>query len=167
MCAAPLFPHFTSHSCCSRMCFFFLAGFCELTKRSASCLMTRAPSVSFSPVEGLCSCVSVSFLLLLPPVSVLSQQQQHLHLPCSLQPDLCQPQPIKPDTSSNTEPGSLNNFPRNLLCCFFCVYSQLYNMRALCHMFWLFPSPYGSVCQIISPAILQKLFSVATNQLSE
>lgn len=31
--------------------FFFLAVFCELTKRSSSCLMTRAPSVSFSPVE--------------------------------------------------------------------------------------------------------------------
>lgn len=64
--------------------FFFLAVFCELTKRSSSCLMTRAPSVSFSPVEWLCSCVSVSFFLLLPPVSVLSLQQHLSPAVCSL-----------------------------------------------------------------------------------
>lgn len=86
MSTALVFPHFVSHSSYRRIFFFFffLAVFCELTKRSSSCLMTRAPSVSFSPVEWLCSCVSVSFFLLLPPVSVLSLQQHLSPAVCSL-----------------------------------------------------------------------------------
>lgn len=131
--------------------------------------MTRAPSVSVSPVEWLCSCVSVSFFLLL---SLSCRCSSISPLQFAAWPaDPCQPQLIKSDTSSNTELAQLTIFPWNLPHhCFFGVfwfYSNVYNTRTLCHMFWLFSSPYGFVNQMKSPAVLQKPFSMATNQLTE
>lgn len=74
--------------------------------------MTRAPSVSFSPVEWLCSCVSVSFFLLL---SLSCRCSSISPLQFAAWPaDPCQPQLIKSDTSSNTELAQLTIFPWNL-----------------------------------------------------
>lgn len=133
--------------------------------------MTRAPSVSFSPVEWLCSCVSVSFFLLLPPVSVLSLQQHLSPAVCSL---ACWPLSATADKIWHLvwhRAGSVNIFPLEsatpLFFGGFWFYSDVYNTRTLCHMFWLFSSPCGFVNQMKSPAVLQKPFSMATNHLTE
>ena len=57
------------------------------------CLMTQAPSVSFSPAEWLCSTVSDSF----PPSH--SSSISALLWFAAWSADLCQPQLIKSDTS--------------------------------------------------------------------
>lgn len=107
------------YTSCHSSYIFLCCHFLELSRcSSSSCLMTQAPSVSFSPAEWLCSTVSDSF----SPSH--SSSISELLWCAAWSADLCQPQLIKSDTSFETASWVCHALPKSA--------------RTLFHLFFFF-----------------------------